>query len=267
MTSLYYLLSIILSISWSGEAFTLNQSAGTSYRNNVVLGYNAFSPLRAYESSPRRKISLRESATSTEENELTEEKIGELIEVTFIQACMQLSTGHVDILKLFLVAVKSAYERKIPTPQLTEVVAEADDRKNSANRLLSSEEISLRTGWINLAYLTFECLDRIEGTYDSVALEKLEKSLDGSIDVREQYKMKVEEKVREFLNKGDSSDCHSQVTDVTDDDPIKAAIIAYNLKAVDLSLIIVKEERIANDSGGLDGNGVGPPRPPIPGAF
>src|SRR5210317_112346 len=43
---------------------------------------------------------------TSEEKELTPSTIAEMIEVSFIQSCLQLSQGYVDVLKLFIVAVK-----------------------------------------------------------------------------------------------------------------------------------------------------------------
>ena len=45
-----------------------------------------------------------------EEKKLTPEAIAELVEVTFVNAILQIASGYVDVLKLFIVAVKSAYE-------------------------------------------------------------------------------------------------------------------------------------------------------------
>ena len=52
-----------------------------------------------------------------------------------------------------------------------------------------------------------------------------------------------------------------------DNDPLLAAIDRTNLKVIDLKVTVVKEERLANESSVLDGDGVGPPRPNIPGAY
>lgn len=45
------------------------------------------------------------------EKELTPEEIAELVEVAFVNSVMQLASGLVDVLKLFIVAVKASYER------------------------------------------------------------------------------------------------------------------------------------------------------------
>ena len=37
--------------------------------------------------------------------------VAQILEVTFVNACMQLATGYVDTLKLFIAAALTAYER------------------------------------------------------------------------------------------------------------------------------------------------------------
>jgi len=53
------------------------------------------------------------TAETKEEKELTPPIIAEMIEVSFLNSCLQLSQGYVDVLKLFIVAVKSGHELSI----------------------------------------------------------------------------------------------------------------------------------------------------------
>ncbi len=211
---------------------------------------------------------------------LTIDKISILLELTFIEACLQIATGYVDVLKLFLATLKAAYDQRIPIPTLVDAVATADVERNSANRPLTSEEINLRTLWMNLSYLTLEYLHRIESrgndgsdlAFDSNIDEALQESLSVSISTRGTYKYIVEEKVLQFLGRGSNNNNNNnnnidQNAVMGMDDTAQAAMMMYSLKIIDLILVVVKEERVANDSGGLDGNGIGPPRPNIPGAF
>jgi hypothetical protein len=82
--------------------------------------------------------------------ELTPETIAELIEVSFIQSCLQLASGYVDVLKLFIVAVKAGYEANVSLSQLERLVEECP--VNTANRELMKEEKELRREWMLVVY-------------------------------------------------------------------------------------------------------------------
>jgi hypothetical protein len=143
-----------------------------------------------------------------------------------------------------------------------------DIKRQTANRPLTKEEVDLRTLWINLSYLTLEYLERIENNkgelaFDSNIDEALEKSLGVSIATRGSYKFIVEEKVLRFLGQ----EVRTNSTPSTPGELDEAAMLAYSLKVIDVMLTVVREERFANEKSGLDGNGIGPPRPNIPGAF
>ena len=157
-------------------------------------------------------------------------------------------------------------------PTLIESVASMDITRNTANRPLMEEEISLRTLWMNLAYLTLECLYRIESNSNDLAFDSniddaLDKSLSVSLTTRGNYKFVIEEKVLKFLGRDTSA--MGNATPSTPGELDEAAMMAYSLKVIDLMLVVVKEERFANEesNSGLDGDGVGPPRPNIPGAY
>lgn len=175
---------------------------------------------------------------------------------------------YVDVLKLFLATLRAAYDKKITIPELVESVGQMDVSRNTAKRPLVDEEVSLRTLWMNLSYLTLESLDRIEGGKENLAFDSnidaaLEESLAVSLTTRGAYKFIVEERVNRFLGK----EVKESVNPSTPGELNEAAMMAYSLKIIDLMLVVVKEERLANDKGGLDGNGVGPPRPNIPGIY
>lgn len=174
--------------------------------------------------------------------------------------------SYVDVLKLFLATLKAAYDKKITIPELVESVAEMDITRNTANRPLIPEEVSLRTLWMNLSYLTLEYLERIENQRENLAFDgnidqALQESLSVSLVTRGTYKEIVEEKVLRFLG----LDAKEASKPSTPGELSEAAMMAYSLKVIDLMLTVVKEERFANSNGGLDGDGIGPPRPFIPG--
>jgi len=193
--------------------------------------------------------------------QLNDEKIAEMIEVTFIKACLQLATGYVDVLKLFLAATNSAYDRKISLPDLIKSVN--DCPLNTANRDLSPQEIEVRSTWMTVSYLTLEAIDRLEDTQDEDYLKSLD-ALDIPGDVRDTYGTTVEEIVRkEFGLGGESS---SDADALSSSDPQTAALIAYNKKIISLTISNVKEARLANEAV-IKEDDVGPPRPNIPGTY
>ena len=190
-----------------------------------------------------------------EQIELTNDKIAEMLEVTFIQACLQLATGYVDVLKLFLASASAGYDRAITIPQLIQMVA--DCPTNTANRDLSEQEIDLRSGWLVLSYLTLETIDRLEGKVELAELMIPN-------DMREEYGSIIEQKVRSNL--GLPLEVGSEPPSPSD--PQQAAIFSYNLKVISFTISNVEEARSANEKvPTIDEDGVGPPRPKIPGAY
>lgn len=168
---------------------------------------------------------------------------------------------------MFLATVRAAYEMKIPIPELVESIEIMDVQNNSANRQLMSEEIKLRTLWLEVSYLTLEYLEKMESSEgDDEGGNNEQISLTIEEDTKETYESIIENKVREFLGKDDSSE-NSKSVDMRSSDPAQVALMKYSLKIIDMMLVVVKEARAAGESYGVDEDGVGPPRPPIPGAF
>jgi hypothetical protein len=194
-----------------------------------------------------------------------------MLEVTFIKACLQLATGYVDILKLFIAAVTAGYNRDIPIPQLIQLVAQCPN--NTANRELSKEEIDLRSSWMIVSYLTLETIDRLEGNDKNMGANKTDLQI--PIKAREEFGSVIEEHVqRELGLHGGTSSSDEAVGKVkkssTDNhkDPQAAAIYAYCIKVISSTISNVKETRLANEKvPSIDEDGVGPPRPKIPGTY
>ncbi|KAK1745372.1 hypothetical protein QTG54_003296 [Skeletonema marinoi] len=107
-----------------------------------------------YTTSLKRQLHSQPSPTTTttsvEDEELTPETIAEMIEVSFIQSCLQLSQGYVDVLKLFIVAVKTGYETNLSLEELHDLVT--DCPVNTAGRDLMKEELALRREWMMMVY-------------------------------------------------------------------------------------------------------------------
>ena len=165
---------------------------------------------------------------------------------------------------MFLATVRAAYEMNLSIPELVENIEMMDVKNNSANRQLMPEEIKLRTLWIDVSYLTLECLDMMEGEKDNDNNNEVESS-SVTVDTRETYENIIQDKVLQFLGKKEENT--SSKTDLHTNDPVQAALMKYSLKIIDMTLVVVKEARAAGESYGIDEDGVGPPRPPIPGAF
>ena len=82
-------------------------------KQNTSYGSNR----HTYDGSLILHANQQQSTAETKE-ELTPEIIAEMIEVSFLNSCLQLSQGYVDVLKLFIVAVKSGHELSIPLSEL-----------------------------------------------------------------------------------------------------------------------------------------------------
>ena len=213
-----------------------------------------------------------DDAPDTKEEELTPAKIGEMIEVTFVNGVMQLSQGFIDVLKLFIVAVKAAYEQGIPIASLLEEVAACPVQ--SANRPLMDEEVALRSNWMNVVYLVLERVGH--GTDDAAVgstVNEVDRSKYGDIvKVLADAKRKQEEEgsktdktasltLDDIIEMGKSSGASFDGLNL--DDAMDKAIAQQCVKVMKLVFTVLDEERLCYEEGG-----VGPaPRPPIPGAF
>ena len=82
----------------------------------------------------------------------TADGVAQILEVTFVKACMQLSTGYVDTLKLFIATALTAYERGFTVSALNLELAQCPAQ--TAGRPLMQEEVELRSVWVCLVYLT-----------------------------------------------------------------------------------------------------------------
>lgn len=238
-----------------------------------ISSYN-MQPSRSIITGESSSTLLRSSADGDEDEideleriELTDDKIAEMIEVTFIKACFQLATGYVDVLKLFIASTTAAYERKIALPTLIKSVD--DCPANTAGRDLSQQELEVRQMWIMVCYLTLNTIDRLEGKVDMEDLEVL----DISEESRSQYGALVEAIVRKELESLGQQDEGASVEELSNEivsnsggDPSAAALLGYVVKVSTLTVSNIMEARLANEKL-IDEDAVGPPRPNIPGAY
>lgn len=203
---------------------------------------------------------------------LTPAKIGEMIEVTFVNGVMQLSQGFVDVLKLFIVATKAGYEQGMSMPALLREVEACPVQ--SANRPLMDEEAALRSSWMNVVYLVLERAGHgtddatVGSTVDEVARTKYGTVVDTLADAKrrqEEEGAKADATapltLDEIVAMGKSSGISFDGLNL--DDAMEKAIAQQCLKVMKVVFTVLEEERLCFDEGG-----VGPaPRPPIPGAF
>ena len=230
-------------------------------RRHIFVVVVLFATANAFTFVPRHNTPvhttpLLASSLPTPSDPLNPSKVGRLVEVSFVKACMQLSTGYVDVLKLFIASVKAGYELDLTIPQLNLEIANCGVA--TAGRPLAADEIELRSVWISLTYLTLELVHhRPDCTLgESVPPEYRQKFNTFVYDVVNAHKsgftlqsLKLEELMRR--------DADSPPLEM-----IEEAIMSQSMRLVFLTLEVLKEEEEASGNG----NGNTPPRPPIPGA-
>jgi len=247
---------------------------GTGTQNNVVCPTTTQITPLFHRNHPhqnqciqQKKSSIVRKATVSGDTftGLTKEKIAVIIEVTFIEACLGLGEGNLDVFKLFVTTIKAAYEQRIPIPELVDSIAEVDKTRMSAKRPLTSEEVNLRTTWLNLGYLTLEYLNRIEKgsadlSFDDDIDNALEQTLSVSMNIRGTYKFIIEDIVLSFLFKPTK---HSSTVDLKSiGNTSQEAMMAYSLRLINKMLKVVQEERrAAKVNTVVKSDNILPPRP------
>ena len=176
--------------------------------------------------------------------------IAELLEVSFVNACMQLSTGYVDVLKMFIATSMASYELGFPIEEVQKELLACP--KQTANRPLMKEEEELRYTWYNLVYSTLA----------TVGHPSRNPSIQESIpqDIEDTYREAVE-KVALANKEGRSVPVEELVEDL---DPslsqLERAVRSQSLRVVALTTIVLSESAESRA-------GMAPPTPPIEGAF
>lgn len=305
--SLIYYVSLLLAFNLNvAHAFVSSQTptsskflhTSTSSRTNS--NKNVFNkPLCSSSSKKNSKFSflsaVKEDSTKKDEKEkeLTEDMIIEMIEVSFVTGVMQLSQGFVDVIKLFIVAVKAAYEKgdssissDIPNSLIKKL---GEFPIQSANRPLMKEEEFLRDTWIHLIYMILENLNHpVSQTVDG--LEEVDSAkIIYDEDMKRKYlpyvayitqwrkdqnyadrdaaaMIKDDLKVDDVLQKLASSDEGSLTA-------LEKSILPQSTRIMILTLVVLEEEkRCLDDNEGPEQQqkqkkNVMPPQPPIPGTF
>ena len=176
------------------------------------------------------------------EAELTTPTIAELVEASFVRAVMDLRTGLVDTLKLFVSAVKAGYARGVPVPVLEDTLGTV--ARQTAGRPLMDEEAELRSAWISLVYLTLER----RGVSTSSAADALEVAP----RVREVYEAAVDSILlrREI---GDAQFQDLKLYELLPSDAgngktaIERAILSQSMKVIWVTLDVLEQEEEASE--------------------
>jgi len=216
-------------------------------------------------------------------SDLAQDQIVEMVEVSFINACLQLSQGYVDVLKLFIVAVKTSYENGTSPSTLVEKVANCP--VNTAGRPLMPEEIQLRTTWIQAIYLILNHIGH-EGvavvvedetnpkttTTTTTATTTTTGSSSADIDIdmidesiRDTYSAILPHVVTLRAENGNfqADEVVEQHQDIlpTATSPMEMAIVSQTIRVIWYTLVVLDEEKLVF---GEDDTSNTPPRPNIP---
>ncbi len=254
---------------------------GGTYASSIML----------LHSQPEATSSATSSAASSpkeEEKDLTPDTIAEMIEVSFLQGCMQLAQGYVDVLKLFIVAVKTGFEKKIPLDELNQLVR--DCPVNSAGRVLMKEELELRREWMAVVYGMMGASNNNEmGDQETTSDTTTTSSSNDSSQTRvtkvvdsmlqlQRYLQEEEEQsggeqdsivaltnltVEQALQKLPTL---SQLMDELGSSPMEKAFLTNDIRVALLTFKVIEEEKICfEDRKGSLGTSSEIPRPPIKG--
>jgi hypothetical protein len=191
---------------------------------------------------------------------LTAEKVAELIEVSFVNACLQLAQGFVDVLKLLIAAVKAGYEIGVSPVELIATIDAIPDQ--TAGRPLMPEEVGLRNTWIQVVYLTLASVNhRTEAAVDMILDDDIKATYTSIIPDMAAIKTAGEQlQIDLFL------ELHKHSFSGLDN-PIQKAIVSHSLRVMWITLTVLEEEaRCSGDFARPDAPPM-PPTPPITGAF
>ena len=212
----------------------------------------------------------KDNQNEDKKEELNLSKIAELIDVSFVQACMQLAEGYVDVLKLMIASVQSAYKQRIsPTVLIREIDAISQP---SAGRPLLPEEVRLRNTWIQVVYVMLASLvasnSKEESTCYSFHLDPEIEERYGKVSgiLIRRRALSDEFKGQELLSAtrqlvlGDDDDNSSSSSQ------LEETILLQSLRVMWLTMTVVEEvQRCEGEFARMDAKM--PPKPPIPGSF
>jgi len=253
----------------------------TSYDGSLILCANQQQSTNKHTSYDRSLIlhanQQQSTAETKEEKELTPPIIAEMIEVSFLNSCLQLSQGYVDVLKLFIVAVKSGHELSISLSVLNQLVE--DCPVNSAGRDLMKEEKALRIEWMKVVYELLNALNpdtKVDSTTndcDEGSDKRISQVVQAMWDIK---KDKENEEIKtggqqdatvaiSNLTVEQALECSSILSELNDSisDPMDKAFFTNDIRVALMTFRVLSEEELCLE--GSAGNTNSVPRPPIPG--
>ena len=185
--------------------------------------------------------------------ELTAATVAELLEVSFVRACMDVATGYVDTLKLFIVAAKGGYEIGATIPALSLALSMCETQ--TAGRPLMAEETDLRSLWTSLVYLTLETVEHptshtieLGATVPTEQREKFAPFVRGVVERKKRGFTLQSLKLEEMMASGAVESAPART-------PVETAILSQSLRLIFLTLVVLDEELPSSE----------PPKPFIPG--
>ena len=188
---------------------------------------------------------------------LSTPNVAEMLEASFVRACMDVAKGYVDTLKLFIVAAKAGFEIG---STITDVSAELKAcARQTAGRPLLPEEEELRHLWVCLVYLTLAQVShpaKGADVGDSVGVELREKYsplVAGVVSAYTQGRALPSLELSEFLQ--------------PPADAVEKAVLSQSMRLIFLALVVLEEEGkgVPIKPPGTAPSKAGPPQPYIPG--
>lgn len=257
----------------SGPTFHLMRAASThSYikeESPSATSYATRETAALFSSSPTRP--LYDGTNYTFPDTQTPAGVAELLEVSFVHACMQLASGYVDVLKMFIAVSIGAYEAGFSIASVIEELEYNKEMPNTANRPLMDEEKLLRRDWLSVVYLTLAAIEYTHPMASSaLAMDTAKKSIPD--DIQQRYGELVSKVGEAFKNGSHKTlsveDLISGGGGNKDLSELQKAILLQSLKVATLTPVVVEESK---ENRGAIGNKqekeVKPPTPPIEGAF
>lgn len=210
--------------------------------------------------------------------------IAALIERSFVAACLELASGHVDALKLFISAALTGYERGFPVPVLALELSNVATQ--SAGRPLMPEEDELRLTWLSVVYLTREAAQVCDGALNHP--NGGEEGLEGGVDhtdsntpsgaIPEAVRARFQAFVADALDarigeEGERATSWRPTPMLLEEaqgkmNEVERAVLSHSIRVISLTLMVMDDVARANE--GIGGKSVPPPptaRPFIPGTY
>ncbi|KAG7344040.1 hypothetical protein IV203_022048 [Nitzschia inconspicua] len=235
----------------------LSRRCTSYYREKSIFLYEQVNP----DSGPSSSASspsppLYDGTNYTFPDTNTPTGIAELMEVSFVKACMQLASGYVDVLKMFIAASIAAYENGFSLSTIQNELIKCPIQ--TANRPLMVEEERLRFNWLCIIYLTLSLMRQPTKGELGVMLDSV------PYEVRDDY----EEIISNVALAYATEECipsveglllqHRGTLDYMS--AMEKAVISQSLRVAVLTPIVLQDSEavLVEDD---------PPKPPIKGAF